>query len=238
MPPTTTDMIEHVASSLRNSLGRNLYSFVLYGSAVRGDLVPGVSDINVLIILDDSTPEAHVIIAQAIPEKSRIDPFVLGRAGLDRSIRAFASKFQSIRRNYRVLEGVDPIAQLNIDLSAERFLCEQALRNLRLRFVRAFVLFGKSRRLYEQFVQRHDAALFVHLSEFVRLNGVEVPKEFADRIPILEKTLGADGSALRKLLELKPAPCRLTPEEIQTLHAGIFTLLGRAIHVLEEKWPS
>jgi hypothetical protein len=126
----------------------------------------------------------------------------------------------------------------NIDPSLERFLCEQALRNLRLRFVRAFILFGESRKRYQQFVQRHDAALFVDLSELLRLNGVEVPKEFPDRIPIMEKTFGLDGSPLRKLLVLKETTGWLASDEIQPLHAGIFAALDRAIRWLEEKWPS
>lgn len=235
---TVAEVLDQVVASLRASLGENLHSCILYGSAVRGGLVPNVSDINLIVILNESTPEAHLAIARAIPSESRIDPFVLGRIGLNRSMRAFASKFQSVRRNYRVLYGTDPMLDFNIDPSLERFLCEQALRNLRLRFVRAFILFGESRKRYQQFVQRHDAALFVHLSELLRLNGVEVPKEFPDRIPIMEKTLGLDGSPLRKLLVLKETTGWLASDEIQPLHAGIIAALDRAIRWLEEKWPS
>ena len=230
-------VLDPVVASLRATLGGNLHSCILYGSAVRGDLVPGVSDINLLIVLQESTCEAHLAIAEAIPKTSRIDPFVLGLRGFDRSVRAFAAKFVSIRRNYRVLHGVDLLAALQIEPSLERFLCEQALRNLRLRHVRAFIIMGKNRTRYQRFLREHDAALFVHLSELVRLNDISVPKEFADRISVLEETLGIDGTPLRELLELKRAPHRLGAEEIRNLHAGIFALLDTAVGWLEKKWP-
>jgi predicted nucleotidyltransferase len=89
---TVAEVLDQVVASLRASLGENVHSCILYGSAVRGGLVPNVSDINLIVILNESTPEAHLAIARAIPSKSRIDPFVLGRIGLNRSMRAFASK--------------------------------------------------------------------------------------------------------------------------------------------------
>jgi predicted nucleotidyltransferase len=235
--PQIQDVLDRVVIALRSALGDNLHSCILYGSAVRGNLVPGVSDINLLLILRESTPTAHTAIAEAIDVEVTIEPFVLGSAGLDRSIRAFASKFLSIRRNYRVLYGADPLAGLEIDPKIERFLCEQGLRNLRLRFVHARILSRKDRSIYEAFLKRHDAVVFVQLSELLRLNGFEVPAAFEDRVRLFATTFRADPAVLRELLELKRQPRRLSAEDIQRLHAGIFGLLNSSVSWLEEKWP-
>ena len=53
------DTWEAIVASLVNDLDQSLagrYSAVLYGSAARGDWVAGVSDINLLLVLDDTAP--------------------------------------------------------------------------------------------------------------------------------------------------------------------------------------
>ena len=85
MPPATslqTDL-DRVTQPLVNTLGQNLYSLILYGSAVRGDMVANVSDIHLLIVLERSTPAAHRAIATVAEHSRRIDPFILGRHGMD-----------------------------------------------------------------------------------------------------------------------------------------------------------
>src|SRR5688572_11881374 len=97
---------DRAVRALIQGLGENLHSCILYGSAVRGDLLPRTSDVNLLIVLEHSTPDAHRLIAEIIRGGAeRVQPFVLGRRGLERSQRVFAIKFRSIKRNYRVLHG-------------------------------------------------------------------------------------------------------------------------------------
>src|ERR1022692_4512097 len=47
--------LDQAVNALRTELGKNLYSCCVYGSAVRGNSIEGVSDINLLIILNQST---------------------------------------------------------------------------------------------------------------------------------------------------------------------------------------
>src|ERR1700677_342048 len=139
MADALQDSLAPVVSALRNALGDNLYACAIYGSSVRGNAIKGVSDINLLIVLNKSDAAAHEAIAGVLGGDRCIDPFVLGRAGFQRSAKAFAPKFASIRRNYRLLHGSDPFTGLEIDPQLERFLCEQAVRNLRLRMAYSFI---------------------------------------------------------------------------------------------------
>ena len=55
------DSWEAIVGSLINDLDQSLagrYSAVLYGSAARGDWVTGVSDINLLLVLERSPAQA------------------------------------------------------------------------------------------------------------------------------------------------------------------------------------
>ena len=177
MTSKTQASLDRAVVGLRTELGDNLYACCLYGSAVRGNSVEGVSDLNLLIVLQESAPAAHAAIARVIGADPLIDPFILGRRGLARSARAFAPKFASIRRNYRVLYGADPLVDFQVDPALEKFLCEQALRNLRLRLIYSFVT-RQRHKSYDRFLQRNITGLFVNFSEALRLHGVTVPVAF------------------------------------------------------------
>jgi hypothetical protein len=228
--------VDSALAALRRELGGNLYSCCLYGSAVRGNMVRGVSDVNLLIVLDVSDPAAHEAVARAIGAEAGVDPFVLGREGFARSVQAFAAKFSSILRNYRVLHGADPLAGITLAPALERFLCEQALRNLRLRTAHSFVTRARHC-AHGRFLMRSVTPLFLRLSEIVRLEGAELPGEFSERIVLFERMLGLDGAVLRELLELKKRREPLTAEEAAIWHGRFFPLTDVAIHWIEAHWP-
>lgn len=228
-------MAEEAVAALREALGDNLYSCCLYGSAIRGNIIEGVSDLNLLIILNNSDSEAHEAIAGAIENNESIDPFVLGRRGFERSVRAFAPKFASIKRTYKVLYGADPLAGVELDPGLERFLCEQALRNLRLRLVHAFVTRAQSKS-YDRFLARSVTPLFLRLSEVARLNGEGLPATFEDRINLFAKEFKIDGNILHDLLALKRSAQRLTDKEAVEWHQRVFPILDAAIAWIENNW--
>jgi hypothetical protein len=228
-------LVAKTVAVLQERLKDNLYSCCFYGSWVRGNAIPGKSDINLLIVLNESTPAAHASLSQVFAGESRLDPFILGRSGFERSVRAFTAKFGSIRRNYRVLHGADVLAQVQVDNIMERFLCEQSLRNLRLRMVQAFVLRSPTR-TYERYLERCVAPLFVGASDALRLNGVTLPPDFAARIPLMEAEFKIEGQVLRDLLKFKSAPGKLGGDETMRWHQRLFPVVDAVVRWIEGKW--
>ena len=235
MSPSVQKLIDQAVQALREQLSENLHSCCLYGSAVRGNFIEGQSDINFLIIVATSNPAAHEAIAKAIGNETLIDPFIIGLPALPRTVKAFASKFVSIKRNYRVLHGTDPLASLAVDSAQERFLCEQALRNLHLRMTYAFVVRAR-RNFYKRFLVRCVTPLFVQLSEVLRLEGMDLPKDFEPRIPLLEKHFKIKGDALRDLLALKSDPNHRSGEADEFWHEQTFPIVEAAVSWVNTNW--
>jgi predicted nucleotidyltransferase len=233
--PQQQSCLDDALAALNRELGANLHSCCLYGSAVRGNDIEGVSDLNLLIVLNQSTSQAHQAVARALKGRPQIDVFILARRGFERSVRAFAPKFASIRRNYRVLCGADPLAIMPGDSRMEKFLCEQSLRNLRLRLVYSFVM-RERHQSYDRFLVSHVSPLFVQFSEILRLEGIAMPKTFEERIPVMEKEFGIDGQVLRDLLALKKSPKRFSGDEAVAWHDRIFPLVDKALAWVESKW--
>jgi len=217
-------------------LGDNLYSSILYGSAVRGGIKPGVSDINLLIILNRSTPEAHRAISECLQSRILVDPFILDRHGMERSFEAFAIKFRSIKRNYLVLYGEDPLKSLEISKDHARFLCEQAIRNLQLRMVHNYVILRRDRKKYLRSLLGYYSTIIVELTEVLRLSDEQVPRSFKDRLITIEAGFSVDVNILHDLLALELKPRRLRDQDIEHFHHGLFSLLEAVIQWIEIKW--
>jgi predicted nucleotidyltransferase len=250
LPSKVRASLNEAVEELLTRLGDNLYSCVLYGSAVRGDFVPVVSDVNLLIVLNKSNATAHAAIRNAVQGRLRIDPMVIGRPGMDRSFEAFALKFLSISQDHEVLHGIDPFEDFSVDPELDRFLCEQALRNVQLRLVRGYIVFGRDRLRYTDFLLHWIPTIFIDLSEVLRLTGTDVPHDFRDRIELLGQGFNIDTSVLTDLIDLKENPPRpsfdwrliwgrrLSASEISRFHERVNILLTDAIQWMETRWPS
>ncbi len=227
--------LEQVVASLRDSLRENLVSCCLYGSAARGNAVAGVSDLNVLIVLQESSAQAHAVIARALAGHPQIDPLVVAERNLERTARCFAAKFSSIKRQHRVLHGSDPLAAITIDPRLERLLCEQSMRNLRLRLAYAFIVRGRPEG-YSRFLAGSVSALFINLAEILRLDGAEVPADFAARLPLLRRAWPAASGVLDDLLRLREKPRALDDSEAADCHQRVLGLLDAALATIESRW--
>ena len=228
-------ILEHAVDSLRQALGENLYSCCVYGSAVRGNMIVGLSDINLLVVLNESSTAAHKQVESALRKYPKIDPFILGRRGFERSVRAFAPKFASIQQHYRIIHGADPLAGITLDPKLEKFLCEQALRNLRLRMVFSFVTRHKNKD-YNHFLVRNVTPIFVQISEALRLQGIELPDDFSLQIPIIEKEFKLNGEVLRDLLLLKKSTKALSDAELVVWHERVFPVIDTMLVWMETNW--
>ena len=121
---------EAIVASLINDLDQSLagrYSAVLYGSAARGDWVAGVSDINLLLVLDDTSPASLRGLAQPFAnwrKSGNAPPMVLSREEWAGAADAFPIEVTDILHAYKVLKGADPVAGMRVAPADLRTLLE------------------------------------------------------------------------------------------------------------------
>ncbi len=236
LPNSYQTTIDSITTKLPQLLAENLYSCVLYGSTVRGEVNVGISDINILIILNESTPNAHTAISDCLHDKIYIDPFVITRRGMERSFDAFAIKFRSIQRDYEVLHGEDPFTEFNVKSETNKFLTEQALRNLRLRAVHSYITNRKKSKQYLNYLHQIDTNIIVLISEALRINNIDVPHDFSQRLAVFKTEYNMDVSILTALQQLKSKPHHLSSNEITSYHSALFNLIDHVVRWTEDNW--
>lgn len=155
---------------------------------------------------------------------------------MERSFDAFAIKFRSIQRDYKILHGEDPFTEFNVSQETNKFLTEQALRNLRLRAVHAYITNRKHPKRYLKYLNNIDTNIIILLSETLRISEIEIPHDFSKRLDIFTDKFNIDVSILTALHKLKEKPHHLSNTEITSYHSAIFNLIDHVVRWTEKNW--
>ena len=121
------------------------YSAVLYGSASRGDYIPGRSDVNLMLVLDEvTTPTLRALgRAFAIWRKSTPEPpLLISRTEWTRASDAFPIEITDMRLSYQVLRGADPLQGVQVDTGDLRKALEREFRGKLLRLRQGYATYA------------------------------------------------------------------------------------------------
>ncbi len=204
--PQTERTLHSFGDTLSEQLGDELTSLVLFGSATGSHFTEGVSDFNVLVVLDPPSTDALGAIRATLKDHAPapIEPLIVARDELDRLPEAFPIETADMQAARRVLSGEDPIRDLSVRTEAvQRQLTTELLgKTMRLRAVYAQAekhgdkqLRGMLTQAISPFSALMRALLYVgdaHFAEFAP------PREFLEVVAQLEDGFGLELEGLRK----------------------------------------
>jgi predicted nucleotidyltransferase len=142
LPEATNEALQNFVGAARASLGDDLRSIVLFGSAAEGRL-RATSDVNVIVVL--ARFEQPNIDALREPLRrayalARVTPMFLLESEVPAAVKAFTVKFADVLRRRKVLHGSDPFEGVKVPRDAEIARLKQVLLNLMLRLRHRYVL--------------------------------------------------------------------------------------------------
>jgi predicted nucleotidyltransferase len=134
--------LRSLCSTLSATLGDDLASVIVFGSAVRGGWIAGKSDVDLVVVLKRAGVEQLRAIANPLVAARaglRIEAMLLVEAEVARAADVFPLFYEDIQRCSVVLHGVSPFVGLSIDPQHRRLRIEQELREHQIRTRRAVV---------------------------------------------------------------------------------------------------
>jgi predicted nucleotidyltransferase len=230
--------IERLGNELSRRLGENLCALYLYGSAVRGDFDRRQSDINILVVLQVSTPAARRALREGIKGKLRIEPLIVEIRELHRTARVFGAKFASIMRNCRLLAGDDVLQNLEISNDLLLLLTEQELRNLKMRATYVLVTPAGNRKRMVGYLKFAASKALMALSDAVRCAGIDLPRRFEDRTTILADTLGVNLETLNVLIGVRRDGSRIKQYDVEAVLDSLVAMVTKSLEWMEQQWPA
>jgi predicted nucleotidyltransferase len=194
------------AAWLAEALGPRLRSVVLHGSVARGEAVDGVSDLNLLVLVD--AVDADLLRALAPETRGWLEregslPLVLAWDEWVAASDAFAVETADMAESREVLHGEDPLDGVVVDRSALRLQAERELRG-KLIHLREGTLAGADRpEELGRLVLTAMPSVSTYLRTALRLAGRPVPPSTRETLRQGCALVGVPADPLLRLWELR-----------------------------------
>lgn len=140
LPPATHAVLRELARGLEAALGDSLAALVVFGSAVRGGFQEGTSDIDVVLVLADTSLAKLKAAGGPLTlarHRGRVEAIILKTTDVDRASDVFPLFYDDIRQRHVLLAGRDPFVDLQISDQHRLLRIQQELREARIRMRRA-----------------------------------------------------------------------------------------------------
>lgn len=221
---------------LQDVFQKNLVSVILYGSAVKGTFTAGVSDVNILILLEKADPKSVVLLgksAAGVIKKNRINPLLLTKSEFLSSADVFPMEYLDITDSRKVIFGTDPVGNLNITSDNLRHQVEEQLRGTVSSFRRALLASKGQHRLLKRYLAEWFGSQNALIRGLLRLSGSkEIPADFADVVQSLTERFGIDAGVLSDLQRIRSGE-KLDATETAVHVLGYLTELARKVDEME-----
>ncbi len=238
LPEGTQKLLKSYVKDVTKVYGNGLESIILYGSAVRKEFLPGISNLNVLLILssyDLSILKQYDGLHKRWSKEQIVVPLFLTRADLESASTAFPLEYQDILDCHRLLWGQDPFVGLKIDA---RYLAAEVVQGLRGNLFRLRQRLVEGRSTEEAItilLPLSITALLPVLRGFQRLLGRPVTKHGEPLLNDIESHLEIDLTGLRDALALKRGHISPGQKEIPKLMDRYIECLTRLVTTAEAR---
>jgi hypothetical protein len=179
MRATVSRVVDPFLTEADRVLGSG-FSAVLYGSAARGDFIPGRSDINLLLVLEELTPVTLRSLTRAFTgwrKHSAEPPLVLGRTEWNRANDVFPIEITDMRLSYQVLRGADPLDGVQVDRTDLRKALEREFRGKLLRLRQGYATYAPDPAALGSLGLQSAATILVLLRGVLTTVGKPVPTD-------------------------------------------------------------
>jgi predicted nucleotidyltransferase len=230
-------LISDFVSRLRTAAGTNLRSVILYGSAAAGDYVPDYSDVNLLLVLGDTSFASIQALAPTVTwwtkQKHRV-PLLMSEEELRRSADVFSVEFLDMKQSYRVLWGEDELKGLVIPMQFHRVQVEYELREKTILLrQRLLMVAGDAAAKWELLLRSVPA--FATLARHALLalgeTGAASKREAVEK---LAARVGFDASAFLQLLDIRERKADRKTFEVDELFARYLKAVERITAAVDE----
>ncbi len=232
---TKEQLLDDLVGKLREDLGDNLVSVVLYGSAVTGDYREKVSDLNVLCVLKAIGPaqleKAYPAVDRWLKRKQP-PPIFLSTEEVENAHDAFAIEFRDIRVAYRVLHGEDVVASIEVEPVHHRYQVEHELRSMLLRLRERYLALQKDHREVTRLMVDSLSTFSTLFRHALILSGAEPPVKKREVFREAASRFNTSSSPFETLLDIREGARKLPNGEIRPLFEDYLAQITRtAEHV-------
>ncbi len=188
--------------------GARLRSALLFGSVARNEAVPGVSDINVLLLIDhiDAAMLKQASAAtRSWIKKSREAPLLFEADQWVRAADVFAIEIADMRDAHEMLHGTDPLAGWQVDDGTMRLQAERELRGKLLQLQTGLLVAAETPADVGTLLMQSLPSFTTYMRTIIRLADRPVPPTTPEVITQAATIVGADAEVYHRVWTARQA---------------------------------
>lgn len=147
LPDDTQKLLQTYVKDVKGVFGEQLEGMLLYGSAVRGEFLPGRSNLNILLLVssyDSAVLKQYSALHRHWSKEQIVVPLFMTEEELRMSAAVFPLEFLEIQEQHRVLGGRDPFIGFHVKTDRLREAVVQGVTSNVLRLRQRYVEGGGS----------------------------------------------------------------------------------------------
>jgi predicted nucleotidyltransferase len=202
------DTARKLVSDWSSLFGPRLRSALLFGSVVRGEAVEGVSDINVLLLVDHidaGTLKQASASTRAWVKTSREPPLLFESDQWVRAADVFAIEIADMREAHEVLHGTDALESCHPDEGAMRLQAERELRGKLLQLQTGLLIAADAAGDVGTLLMQSIPSFTTYMRTALRLAGRPVPTSTPEVINHASELVNGTAAAYRQVWDARAA---------------------------------
>ena len=197
---------EELVEQVNKAMPGKLCSAVLYGSAAAGDFVPGMSNYNVLLVVDGLGVAELDALSKPVAQWTKAGhrpPLLFTRGQLQASADVFPIELLDMRQSHRVLFGEDPLADVTIKPRAPASASGTGTERKTADAARRISAYRRQAQARVRLLTSSVAGFLVLFRAALRLFQEKVPAVKIDALRLLAKHIPFDPQPLLDVHDLK-----------------------------------
>lgn len=222
--------IGELVTALESLYGDALRVVVRFGSAVAGEVLPGQSDTNLLIIVDAVSLESLLHKSVAVQNWTRAGnpaPLLLTLAEWRSSADIFAMEYADILHRHEVLAGVAPFDGIRVLPTDLRLHVERETMGKLLQLRRAIMAVGDTPASQLQLLLNGLSTLMVLFRGVLRVYGTAPPMDYLELSRAVATLAAFDARPFERLVQHARREVQIPLGEVRPVLVGVMDALGR-----------
>lgn len=228
--------VGELLAAIRSLFGEALRTVVRFGSVVAGEVLPGQSDTNLLIIVDTIPLSALLHNAEAVQKWTGAGnpaPLLLTLEEWKSSADIFAMEYADILHRHEVLVGVAPFDGVHVDPKDLRLHVEREAMGKLLQLRRAVMAVGNDPKMQLRLLVSGLSTLMVIFRGVCRVAGGSPPMDYVRLSEDVATRVGFDARPFERLVLHGRRDVQIPVSDVTQVLTGVLDAMGRLVAYLD-----
>ncbi|MGR3309167.1 MAG: hypothetical protein ACUZ77_00180 [Candidatus Brocadiales bacterium] len=229
--------VEPFFSELLSTYEGTIYSLYIVGSAVTKDFNLTLSDINTLIILNESKPEIFDFLAsrgKRFGRKRIRAPLIVTRSYVENSLDVFPIEFLEMQLINKLVYGEDILKELNFGKNNVRLQCERELKGSLQAVRQGYIKSMDDKHVLRDFFLGLLSGSIPVFRAILYLHDKELPKDKLGVLDELEQATELNAQSFRELYKIKSQNLKPGLPELKKMFSDLLDFFEKASKKINE----